>query len=119
MLYSVLEPHNVAWEPLRLQVNLSRLPAELALPAMALLLLTLRDLGSQRLGLGFGVNRGMGSVVVGRVVLEGRDLRPELADLADVTLPAGQLSGLNPPARQALNNAWQQWIARNAAREVP
>lgn len=72
MLFSVLEPADIAWEPLVLTLDLE--PRRHAGEgqeiwrnkgaALALLLLTLRDMVAGRVPLGFAVNRGMGDIVV-------------------------------------------------------
>jgi CRISPR/Cas system CSM-associated protein Csm3 (group 7 of RAMP superfamily) len=113
MLYTVLEPHRTEWEPLTLEVNLQRLPSELQLPALALLLLVVRDLANDRLPLGFATHRGMGTVSVGQVEMVGVDLPEPLAQLGHVVLPGGRLNALPADLRQAMNRAWQQWIADN------
>jgi hypothetical protein len=113
MLYTVLEPHRTEWEPLTLEVNLQRLPSELQLPALALLLLVVRDLANDRLPLGFATHRGMGTVSVGQVEMVGVDLPEPLAQLGHVVLPGGRLNELPADLRQAMNRAWQQWIADN------
>jgi CRISPR/Cas system CSM-associated protein Csm3 (group 7 of RAMP superfamily) len=113
MLYTVLEPHRTAWEPLTLEVNLQRLPSELQLTAITLLLLVVRDLANDRLPLGFATHRGMGTVCVERVELVGVDLPELLTQLGHVVLPGGRLTELPADLRQAMNRAWQQWIADN------
>jgi CRISPR/Cas system CSM-associated protein Csm3 (group 7 of RAMP superfamily) len=71
LLYSTLEPHDVEWEPIRLSIDFARLPHDLVHAAVALLLLLLDELGSGRLPLGYGVNRGHGDVEVSSVSLSG------------------------------------------------
>jgi hypothetical protein len=117
MLYTVLEPHRTEWEPLTLEVNLQRLPNDLQLPGLALLLLVIRDLAHDRLPLGFATHRGMGTVCVEKVEIIGVDLPDSLQALGQVTLPGGRLSELPAGLRQEMNRAWQQWIAQN--QEVP
>ncbi len=64
MLYTVLEPHAAQWEPIELELDLFRLPEELHLPAIGLLLLLLRDMAAGWIPLGFGTNRGLGAIEV-------------------------------------------------------
>ncbi|PZG30112.1 hypothetical protein C1I98_31420 [Spongiactinospora gelatinilytica] len=64
LLFSVLEPYDVEWEPIRLTVDLTRL-REAGDRALALLLLTLRDLAEGRITLGAATNRGIGDVGTG------------------------------------------------------
>jgi CRISPR/Cas system CSM-associated protein Csm3 (group 7 of RAMP superfamily) len=113
MLYTVLEPHRTQWEPLTLEVNLQRLPHDLQLPAIALLLLVVRDLANDRLPLGFATHRGMGTVQVTSLEVQGHDLDKALAGLCDIRLRDGRLTTL--PSN--LNSAWQQWVTQN--QEVP
>ncbi|MCB9958316.1 MAG: hypothetical protein H6843_06815 [Rhodospirillaceae bacterium] len=86
-LYSVLEPGGLAWEPISIELDLTRLAvlreredvnAARETPtdgngashlgrrqaAIALFLLTLRDLLFERIPIGFGSNRGLGAVKV-------------------------------------------------------
>jgi CRISPR/Cas system CSM-associated protein Csm3 (group 7 of RAMP superfamily) len=113
MLYTVLEPHRTEWEPLILEVNLQRLPNDLQLPAIALLLLVIRDLANNRLPLGFATHRGMGTVRVEKVEIVGADLPVSLGQLSQVSFPGGRLAELPAELRQQMNQAWQQWIAQN------
>lgn len=113
MLYTVLEPHCTEWEPLTLEVNLQRLPEKRQLPGMALLLLVIRDLASKRLPLGFATHRGMGTVQVTSLDVQGHDLDEALAGLCGIRLQDGRLTTL--PSN--LNSAWQQWVTQN--QEVP
>ncbi len=108
LLYSVLEPGPVRWEPIRLSLDPTRLacpPADGADPgwerlekdpiawrqsAVALLLLVLRDLLFQRIPIGFGGNRGLGAIAVESIAFTvtapddaslGQDGLKELDDL--------------------------------------
>lgn len=87
-LYSVLEPGGLAWEPISIELDLTRLailrettkndlvsevprrddnkasPLLRRQAAIALFLLTLRDLLFERIPIGFGGNRGLGAVKV-------------------------------------------------------
>lgn len=115
MLYSVLEPHGTAWEPIALEVDLYRLPVEpnLDLEVLALLLLVLRDLAAGRLPLGFATHRGLGAVQVEQIEIRGVDLPEYLRGLEHVLLAGGRLADLPPRLRQDLNQAWQQWLAQH------
>jgi CRISPR/Cas system CSM-associated protein Csm3 (group 7 of RAMP superfamily) len=106
MLYTVLEPHRTAWEPIRLEINFRRLPQDKQLAAVALLLLVLRDLAQDRIPLGFATHRGMGTIRVTNVSFAINTLDGTLAKLAQVRLENGQL--LNVP--EEIKQAWQQWI---------
>ncbi|ONH32370.1 MULTISPECIES: RAMP superfamily CRISPR-associated protein [Protofrankia] len=152
-LYSTLEPHHVAWQDLRLTVDLRRLnrfdtasagfgnqadsgdPADsgnqvstagesdgsgtergndagsdgdgdgLARPALALLLLVLRDLRAGRLRLGHGVNRGHGDIAVESVRISGFPGLPDTErDFDDL---------LREPAVAAYTRSWQDYLDRD------
>jgi CRISPR/Cas system CSM-associated protein Csm3 (group 7 of RAMP superfamily) len=105
MLYTVLEPHRVSWEPLRLEIDLSRLSAAKQRPAVALLLLVLRDLAQGRLPLGFATHRGMGAVVVESVTITPPDSEA-WGPVRQVTVTA---TGLGSVPDQ-VNTAWKEWI---------
>ncbi|MFO0878142.1 MAG: RAMP superfamily CRISPR-associated protein [Gemmataceae bacterium] len=106
MLYTVIEPHRAEWEPLELEIDLGRLGDAERLPAVALLLLVLRDLAQGRLPLGFATHRGMGEVEVTSVRIMPREVEAPLDGLRGVTVSKQGLA--NVPA--ALNQAWQRWI---------
>ncbi|MER7871633.1 RAMP superfamily CRISPR-associated protein [Streptomyces cellulosae] len=74
-LYSVLEPHGVEWQPIRLTVDLARLKrwhADYWAAGTALLMLVLRDLAAGRIPIGYATNRGLGDIAVDRVLLTFR-----------------------------------------------
>ncbi|TYK52614.1 RAMP superfamily CRISPR-associated protein [Actinomadura decatromicini] len=81
LLFSVLEPHGVDWEPIRLTVDLTRLGGHRDV-ALALLLLVLRDLEQRRLPLGGMVNRGFGDVTIESIEFSGNGWTAETT-LAD------------------------------------
>jgi len=110
MLYSVLEPHQTEWEPLLLEINLQRLPDDLRLPGLALLMLVIRDLADDRLPLGFATHRGMGTVSVDRIEITGQGLPDNLRELDGLKLTDGLLMNLPSSLRQTMNHAWRQWI---------
>lgn len=110
MLYSVLEPHRTEWEPLLLEINLPRLPDDLRLPGLALLMLVIRDLANDRLPLGFATHRGMGTVSVDRIEITGQGLPDDLRELDGLELTDGSLTNLPSNLRQTMNHAWRQWI---------
>jgi CRISPR/Cas system CSM-associated protein Csm3 (group 7 of RAMP superfamily) len=111
-LFSVLEPLSIAWQPLRLDLNLEHLEASLRKPALALLLFVLRDLGAGRIPLGYGANRGMGAIRVNSVDIKGRGLEEALAPLISVSLGAGDFMKLDPLLLNDLNQSWQDWISQ-------
>lgn len=112
MLYTVLEPHRTEWEPLTLEVNLQRLPEDLQLPGLALLLLVVRDLANDRLPLGFATHRGMGTVQVTGFEIHAHDLEGELASVRNIRLENGRFQNLS----NSLESAWQNWIRQGVSR---
>lgn len=110
MLYTVLEPHRAEWEPLELEIDLEHLRDTKRLPAVALLLLVLRDLTQGRLPLGFATHRGMGTVVVKSVTITPQSAESPLDELGGVTVSNHGLA--NVPAQ--LNAAWRTWIEGEA-----
>jgi CRISPR/Cas system CSM-associated protein Csm3 (group 7 of RAMP superfamily) len=118
MLFTVMEPHGVSWEPIRLVLDLDRLPANERLPAVMLLLLLVRDLSQGRLPLGYGVNRGFGAVAIDRVRIRGRGLPGALGPLADVDIACGDVLTLPAEVRAALDEAWRSWLDAAATAET-
>ena len=104
-LFSVLEPHAVNWEPLRLSVDLTRLDAERD-SALALLLLTLRDLADGRIPLGALTNRGFGDIDVTEITLTGGPW-PEPVTLS---------WALGSPEISPIAQAWTDYLARDLVR---
>ncbi|MCC5900278.1 MAG: hypothetical protein JJU32_20500 [Phormidium sp. BM_Day4_Bin.17] len=112
MLYSVLEPIGVEWDPIGIQVDLARLEdqsPEQVQPAVALLLLVLRDFANRKLPIGYGTNRGMGTVAVTDMTLQvqGDSGIPGLAGQLSLGPDFSQLSD---DLRLELSVAWQDWI---------
>lgn len=113
-LYSVLEPHGIEWEPIRISFNLKRIAQDKKNAALALILLLLRDLAQGRIPLGFGVNRGMGAIKVNKVLMRGPGLK--MLDDMDATelvingenLTKGDLSTI--PKLNEIENSWQEII---------
>ncbi|TMR00138.1 hypothetical protein ETD83_17525 [Actinomadura soli] len=95
LLFSVLEPHGVDWEPIRLTVDLTRLGDHRDV-ALALLLLVLRDLEQRRLPLGGMVNRGFGDVTIESIEFSGNGWTAETT-LADAL------------RHRNLANAWREY----------
>lgn len=118
-LYSVLEPHGVAWPAMHLSVDLGRLPDGDRLAALALLLLTLRDLVRQRIPIGFAGNRGMGTVKVRDITFAVSGMDEEQARDSGLAAFAGlTLNEKTWSARQdgltSLQDAWAAYL-ENAA----
>jgi CRISPR/Cas system CSM-associated protein Csm3 (group 7 of RAMP superfamily) len=112
-LFSSLEPHGVEWNDIRLSLDLGRLTKDDRHPAVALLLLVLRDLTAGRIPLGSAVNRGMGAIEISRIKLtpEGLGSDDGLKCLADVKIEKGRIVGFT----DALNNAWANWVKSQEA----
>lgn len=110
-LFSVLAPTKTMWENISLMLDLKRLPEMEILPGVMLLLLTLHDLASNRLPLGFATNRGMGEVIIEKINLQGYDLDDDLLKaLTNVELSEGKMSCLDQGLRDKLKGAWESWI---------
>lgn len=122
-LYSVLAPApTIKWQPLKLTLDFKRLPTDpanpKALPALMLLLLTLRDMAENRLPLGFATNRGMGEIEVKAICLEGTGLKNELSCLNTsaedgLILSEGKFSALDATLKETLRKAWETWRIQN------
>ncbi len=106
-LYSVLEPFDGAWEPLRLQLDLKRLPDDRKEAAKALLLLVLRELAQERIALGFGTHRGMGAIEVKSITFEF-----EKEDFPVPALAPGDFEDAEKMQASfgKLNEAWQTYL---------
>ncbi len=126
LLFNALEPFNVSWEPIRLTVDLNRLtdrPADKLRnpdPALALLLLLIRDLASERIPLGFGSNRGYGSIAVREISVHCDD--PKYEWLNNAVLPSGDIARLESDRLKVLQDElkvlqdeWRTWIDGTAA----
>ncbi|MEA5619867.1 RAMP superfamily CRISPR-associated protein [Cronbergia sp. UHCC 0137] len=109
MLYSNLELMKINWKPIYLTLDIDRISNN-KLPAISLLLLCLRDLVDGRIPLGYGTNRGMGSIKVNSIVIKGDNLESDLKEFTNVTLVNGSLTNLDCKFLETLNNHWKQWI---------
>jgi hypothetical protein len=123
MLYSVLEPIGVEWDKIGIQLDIMRLQeyhTTLVQPAIALLLLVLRDFANCKIPIGYGTNRGMGTVQVNEVTLEvilrsskigdleGIEGKHTVVDVSDKADLLGDL--LDEKLLKQLTEAWVQWI---------
>ena len=121
MLYSGLEPFGIKWEKLRLTLDLNRIPEEELLAAIAFMLIIIRDLSNNRIPLGYGVNRGYGSISVKNVFIQAQgienlsyqeDLREDLIVFENgVELLEGDITQLETSVLNRLNEAWKNWLA--------
>jgi CRISPR/Cas system CSM-associated protein Csm3 (group 7 of RAMP superfamily) len=114
MLYSALEPFNLQWHPIELTLDLKRIPAEYHPVVKALLLLTLRDLAAGRIPLGYGVNRGYGSLKVNKISLNAAAIS-EFGGNEISFSSNGAILGID---LTELNTVWQTWLNQAKLQEV-
>jgi CRISPR/Cas system CSM-associated protein Csm3 (group 7 of RAMP superfamily) len=119
MLYSVLEPIGVDWDSIGIHLDLERLKRyekDNIQPAIALLLLVLRDFANRKIPIGYGTNRGMGTVEVTKIKfncsevegLEGIERTKPVEKVSQKTDSfLEELLGQN--LIEKLNQFWQQW----------
>jgi len=115
MLYSVLEPIGVEWDNIAIHLDLERLKkydSEKVQPAIALFLLVLRDFADRKIPIGYGTNRGMGTVEVQEMTLNCSAI-DGLPEIDQVSAIARDLSSLGDEILTPLNTAWQNWIDSN------
>lgn len=108
-LFSRLEPQGVTWPTIDLTLDLDRLDTHKdAQLAVGLLLLTLQDFAAERIPLGFGVNRGMGSIEVDSIEfrLQGLSNQNTWEWLDTVRLENGRLIGVSEDLMRAWANFW-------------
>lgn len=121
MLYSVLEPIGLEWEAIGLQVDLARLKKyheALVQPAIALLLLVLRDFANRKIPIGYGTNRGMGTVAVTNMKLNTSGTLDDLPGLeGEISMMSESskfdLFQLDDELLLELTIAWQEWVEQN------
>lgn len=116
-LYSVLAPTKVDWDDMRLMLDFDRLRG-VELPALMLLLLTLRDVAENRLPFGFATTRGMGEIGVENISLQGAGFKDELKCLNKASddwliLPKGKFADLDASLKDKLKTEWKQWHKQN------
>lgn len=114
-LYTVLEPHGVEWQPIRLELDLERIAEEWRHVSIVLLLFLLRDLAEGRLPLGFGTNRGLGAVEVTNLRFEVPD-DGELDGLAGRPLTYQEFRQCCRELSVTLNGKWQKYLECMRAR---
>ncbi|MBI1759058.1 MAG: hypothetical protein HYR62_07520 [Actinobacteria bacterium] len=121
LLYSVLEPTRITWEPLRLRLDTTRLaaPTKTDQPgntdqpldtrtalSVALLLLILRDLADGWLTVGFGGTRGRGQIAVDQIRFTGAGLAEPWSQLTGRTLE--QILNDPPPGVAEAMTRWAE-----------
>lgn len=115
MLYSVLEPIGVEWGKIAIHLDLERLKkydSEKVQAAIALLLLVLRDFADRKIPIGYGTNRGMGTVEVQEMKLDCTPIEG-LPEIEEKTIITPDLLNLGEEILNPLNTAWQHWINSN------
>ncbi|HZV48943.1 MAG TPA: RAMP superfamily CRISPR-associated protein [Candidatus Dormibacteraeota bacterium] len=108
LLFSAVEPWDLSWDRLRIEVDRSRLPEEVRAPCLALLLLVVRDLALGRLPLGWATRRGYGAIVVRevRVATPAEEARAGRAEIG-----ARGLAELLPVLRaDRVAEGWSEWV---------
>lgn len=114
MLYSILEPIGVKWGKISIHLDLERLKKygeDNIKPAIALLLLVLRDFAERKIPIGYGTNRGMGTVEVTEMQLNCSQI-DGLEEMSQVKMLTPDLSRLGD-SLEPLNQAWNNWITAN------
>jgi len=117
MLYSVLEPIGVEWDNIAIHLDLARLQKYYSdqvkvQAAIALVLLVLRDFADRKIPIGYGTNRGMGTVEVQEMKLDCTPIK-DLPEIDQVSAIARDLSSLGDEILTPLNTAWRNWIDSN------
>ncbi|WP_341530137.1 RAMP superfamily CRISPR-associated protein [Nostoc sp. UHCC 0302] len=112
MLYSNLDLMKISWKPISLILDITHLTKDNFSP-ISLLLLCLRDFVDGRIPLGYGTNRGMGSIRVNKITINGDNLPDKLTKFTHVTLLNGSLTDLDSELLKYLNNTWTTWINKN------
>lgn len=113
MLYSVLEPIGVTWEVIGLQLDLDRLQkyhSTLVKPAIAFFLLVLRDFANRKVPIGYGTNRGMGTVEVTEMRRIDCSLIKGLEAMETMETIEPDLSNLRVELLNKLTQVWIDWL---------
>lgn len=120
MLYSVLEPIGVEWETIGIHLDLNRLEmhkTDYLYPTIALLFLVLRDFANRKIPIGYGTNRGMGTVEVTEIGMQCSRI-DGLETLETLKTLSPDLSNLNEGLLNVLTKAWIEWIDNNQQQEA-
>jgi CRISPR/Cas system CSM-associated protein Csm3 (group 7 of RAMP superfamily) len=108
-LFSVLAPHGVEWEEMRLTLDLKRIPENKRLACVSLLLFVLRDLAQDRIPLGFATNRGMGEIEVTGASFDVEISDDVLSQLVKVALQ-GKIINMPDELRNELEKNWTETL---------
>lgn len=109
LLYTAIEPGNIEWNPIVMHFDANAKP----LVEFALWWLTLCDFCNDHIPLGFGVNRGYGSLKVTKIVMSGLHTLSGNDEHACVTLGVSDTSIETQPLQGLLDeaaHAWQAWL---------
>ncbi len=110
LLYDALEPWDIRWDPMHLQLDLDRLPDADRGAAVALLLFALRDLAEGWITLGYGGLRGFGEVKIDRIQVSGADIvEPARRIERTIEIVPDSFVGLPDSWRQYLERGWTAW----------
>jgi CRISPR/Cas system CSM-associated protein Csm3 (group 7 of RAMP superfamily) len=124
MLYSVLEPIGVEWEAIGIRLDLERLKKwdkiekekdpnyrEQLQPVIALLLLVLRDFANCKIPIGYGTNRGMGTVEVTQMTMNSSEVELQGWENRMTNHSIGSnLEHIDSTLLDQLTQAWSNWI---------
>ncbi|MCA9169477.1 MAG: hypothetical protein KDB23_17515 [Planctomycetales bacterium] len=120
LLFNVLEPRAVEWEPIRFNVNLDVLPDDdqLVSASLTLLILVLRDFELGKIPIGFGTNRGMGDIETAGAEIQVSGVADDhpLAHFKQVESFA--LNKLPRELQQPMKQHWQSYWSGAAAVEA-
>ena len=108
----MLEPHGITWNPIVIDVDIRRIKDDAARErAIALLLITLDECSNGAIPLGYGVNRGYGSLAVDKISAEATDdLTCEATD--DLTCVAKALKNA-PKILKKLDSGLRERLKQN------
>lgn len=113
MLFSRLEPKGASFDALCMTLDFERIADERAEPAVALLLLLLRELIEGNIKIGYGTNGGYGGIEVSQIELtiagEIENLEAGTYILSQDQLKTGDLSVLSALFSQ-LSGSWHEFI---------
>lgn len=107
-LYSTLEPMQ-SWQSLQWMLDFAHLDRTEQRSLLMLTLLLLRDLAEGRIPLGFATNRGMGTIQVDQIQLNGQILTELIGEEA-IAIPNGDFSQLTGDWIAELSQDWQTQI---------
>jgi hypothetical protein len=91
---------------MRLTLDFGRVEEGSRLPALMLLLLTLRDVAEGRLPFGFATNRAMGEIEVSEIAFFGDNLKE-----IGLSQEKGSFAELKDELKRSFSSeAWKEWL---------